>query len=581
MVGDLPPAEAARIQSLTRPQFALLWQTLRGSNPRAGEQALKARCRTDRLLFARYFFHEKLSSPFSRFHRETFDEPKVAFADRPPMGGWRRARMVPRGNGKTTTRVRVEAVHDVVYGLEPFIVILAEQHDLSISRLREIRLELERNTRLRHYFGDLVGAEVWRAETIETANGIKVSAKSMRGQVRGITDPLTNARPTKVYLDDAEHSRDVLNPELRVKTAAIFHEDIEGGGTTDGRTCYQFTGTPLHREALLPSLRANPAWEFRAYSAIEAWPERLDLWERCRALWAAAGTTEEEDADTGEIVRATPPSATDVAWRFYQAHRAEMDRGARVLWPEHETLFGLMVWRWANGETAFSKEKQLVPRDPTLSTFDVDRIVRHTLHRDHLVVHERSGEHRKVPFSTLRFVAFHDPAKADPKASRKKRGLGDFAAIVVLGVEELKGGGRMGHVVTAWMQRRPPSEQITAAFELAEKWRFDLVVENDTLGLLGSEYRRVRLERKRAALFWQVAIKRLERQTTNKDARIASLEPAYSNGWLTWSDTLPQVYIDQHRDHPTGDHDDGPDATEGAWRAGVRKGAGLALVNLD
>lgn len=556
---------------------------MRASDPRAANRALKARCRTDRRTFARYFFHEKLDKPFSRFHRDGFDEPKVAFRDRPPMSGWRRARMVPRGNGKTTTRVRIDAVHDVVYEFEEFLVLLAEQDDLSRSRLREIRLELERNRRLRRFFGDLVGKDVWRAEDIETANGIRITAKSMRGQVRGIVHPETNARPTKVYLDDAEHSRDVLNPELRQKTERIFHDDIEGGGYTDGRTCFQFTGTPLHRLALLMKLRDNPAWDFKAYPAIEQWPDRMDLWERCRAVWAAAGAPEtEEERDEQEPKPGAPPKvvpqAVDVAWRFYQANRAEMDRGARVLWPEGEPLFALMIWRWANGEAAFSKEKMLVPRDPSLATFDMDRAVRHRITDRHLVV--LGPAPRKVPLSSLRFVAFHDPAKADPSQKKRKSALGDFAAIVVMGIETLPSGGVIGHVVTAWLERKPPADQVTAAFEIGERWRPQLVIEADTLGLLKDVYRRTAQERRARHLFWQLELKALERQTTNKDARIAATEPAVSNGWITFNEALPAEFFAQYADHPTGDHDDAPDGVEGCWRVATRKRVGLTLVSL-
>jgi hypothetical protein len=310
----------------------------------------------------------------------------------------------------------------------------------------------------------------------------------------------------------------------------------------------------------------------------------MDLWERCRELWAAAGVGE-EDAD-GRLIAA--PGAAALATRFYMANRRAMDEGAEVLWPEQEPLIRLMLWRWTNGEAAFSKEKLLVPRDPSLATFDVDRIVRHRIEigddgRTWLVVDERSGKKRRVDCSKLRFVAFHDPAKADPTSSRSRRArlLGDFAAIVVIGIETLAGGGRIGHVVDAWLERKPVSMQIAAAFALGERWRCDLIVENDTLALLSADYKRIRRERQAQHLFWQLAIKSLERQTVNKDARIAALEPAYTNGWLTWNVALPMEYVNQHRDHPTGDHDDGPDATEGAWRAATRKGAHLALVNLE
>ena len=549
---------------------------------------LRARCQTDRRLFARYFFHERLADertgkpiPFSPFHLSALDAPKLGYRERGPGQGWRRARMGPRGNGKTTICLRVELTHDIVYELERYVVILAESANLARARVFELAIELENNTRLRHYFGDLVGDDIWRRSQGEllTTNGVIVLAKSMESQIRGLLHPRTNARPTKIVLDDAEDSQDVLNPELRERDRRRFAEDIEGAASIDGSTCFQMTGTPLHREALLPSLRQNPAWDFQTFPAVRSWPKRMDLWERCRELWAAAGAPETEDEQDAPARVA----ADTVATRFYQAHRRAMDEGADVLWPEREPLLRLMLSRWTNGEAAFWKEKLLVPRDPTLATFDVDRIVRHRIEGDALYVPRHGAEPRKVKLASLRFVAFHDPAKADPTASgrRKKTRLGDFAAIVVVGIEELETGGRFGHVVAAWLERKPVSEQITAAFEMAERWHYDLIVENDTLGLLGADYRRVRKERQAAQLFWQVPIRTLDRQSIRKDARIASLEPAYTNGWLSWNAALPMEYVNQHRDHPTGDHDDGPDATEGAWRAATRKGAHLALVNLD
>lgn len=561
---------------------------MRGTAPDEAERAVKARCRTDRRLFARYFFHLETSDertekaiPFSRFHLAALDAPKPGYLERGDDEGWKRAVMGPRGNGKTTIYLRVELTHDIVYLLERYIIILGESAGLARSRVREIASVLEFNERIQYFYGDLVGEELWRKGTgeIDTANGVSLRAKSMESQIRGLLHERTNARPTKIVLDDAEDSQDVLNPELRERDRRRFHEDISGAASTRGTTCFQFTGTPLHREALLPSLKANPAWSFRAFPAIEKWPKRTDLWERCRELWAAAGAPEE--GEDGEEARA---EARAVAAKFYNANRREMDRGARVLWPAGESLFALMLWRWTHGEAAFSKEKLLVPRDPSLATFDVDAIVRHQIDEGEraLIVHQRGGVKRVVPLDALRFVAFHDPAKADPKAKKRAKSLGDFAAIVVIGVEERKNGGRFGHVVDVWIERQGVTDQIGNAFRLGELWKLEhLVVEDDTLGLLGADYRRIRRERRDRGDWWQLPIKRLERQTTNKDARIASLEPGYANGWLTWNVALPLEYVNQHRDHPTGDHDDGPDATEGAWRSASKRGARLAYVELD
>ncbi len=58
------------------------------------------------------------------------------------------------------------------------------------------------------------------------------------------------------------------------------------------------------------------------------------------------------------------------------------------------------------------------------------------------------------------------------------------------------------------------------------------------------------------------------------------MEPAVANGWLTFNRALSRRFWLQWVDHPTGDHDDGPDATEGAWRCAGRKRSGIYAVRL-
>lgn len=549
---------------------------------------MKARCQTDRPLFGKFFFGEKIPTRYSRFHLDTLESPKVAFRERPPMTGWRRAMMVPRGNGKTTVAIRIEVCHDTVYKFEEYIVVLAESAGLAVSRVREVAVELEQNKLLKEYFGDLRGGDIWRRGKgeIETSNGVAIYARSRRGQVRGLLHTVTNARPTKVIADDFENSDEVLNPELRAKDARFWREDVEGGGTTDGRTCFQMTGTPLHREALLPGLAQNPAWDFRSYPAITSWPKRMDLWERCRSIFSSAGIKETNEKGLPVV----GPGAVSLAHDFYKANRKRMDLGCEILWPEGEPLFALMVFRWANGEASFSKEKMLVPRDPELATFEMNAedyplhgALRHRISGQKLIVDTRDGKTRELWLRSLRFVSFHDPSGSDPKRKKKRaRGnVGDFASITTIGFEKLDGGGQVGHVVNAWMERQPTSVQIAAHFDLWNIWGHDLcILESDTFGLLKKSYRDEAAQRRLDGRPWQMPIKSLDRQTVNKDARIAAMEPSIVNGWLTFNEELPLRYWNQWVDHPTGDHDDGPDSAEGAWRGGTRKRAGLRNVVL-
>ena len=50
----------------------------------------------------------------------------------------------------------------------------------------------------------------------------------------------------------------------------------------------------------------------------------------------------------------------------------------------------------------------------------------------------------------------------------------------------------------------------------------------------------------------------------DKIERIAALQPSIANGWLAFNETLPEVFMRQMRQFPTGDFCDGPDALHGA-----------------
>ena len=54
-------------------------------------------------------------------------------------------------------------------------------------------------------------------------------------------------------------------------------------------------------------------------------------------------------------------------------------------------------------------------------------------------------------------------------------------------------------------------------------------------------------------------------QHQNKEDRIATLEPAIANGWLAFNERdLPGEFWKQFRQFPTADHNDAPDAVQGA-----------------
>ena len=62
----------------------------------------------------------------------------------------------------------------------------------------------------------------------------------------------------------------------------------------------------------------------------------------------------------------------------------------------------------------------------------------------------------------------------------------------------------------------------------------------------------------------------------DKGERIAGLEAPISNGWLAFrkskdhgTDELPKVFMDQMREFPIADFNDGPDSLQGAWECKI------------
>jgi len=62
----------------------------------------------------------------------------------------------------------------------------------------------------------------------------------------------------------------------------------------------------------------------------------------------------------------------------------------------------------------------------------------------------------------------------------------------------------------------------------------------------------------------------------SKVERIAALEPLAANGWLAFSDTLPEEFWRELQAFPRGDHDDALDALEGAVSLARRFAASAA-----
>jgi predicted phage terminase large subunit-like protein len=283
--------------------------------------------------------------------------------------------------------------------------------------------------------------------------------------------------------------------------------------------------TALHREALAMELNATPGWTSRVFQAIERWPDRMDLWDQWERIYA--------DLDRGD--------ARQAARDFYDAHCSAMDAGAVLLWPEEEDLYTLMCMRIEGGRTAFEREKQNVPINPELCEWP-------EVYFDKLEWFETWPERLRVKTMAL------DPSKGVD--GRR----GDYSAFVMAGVDE------QGNIyLEADLVRRPTPQIVADGVELYRRFQPDAfgVEANQFQDLLGEaltvEFRRQGLL---AVTPWSLV------NQVNKQVRIRRLGPYLAQHRLRFKANSPatRLLVEQLREFPIADHDDGPDAAEMAIR---------------
>jgi predicted phage terminase large subunit-like protein len=483
-------------------------------------------------FFVETIFSHHCSYPFSKMHHDFF-----AAEAEPIKRGRREAIAAPRGHAKTTFKVIFKCLHAIVYGYEPFILIIGHSAPEAEGKVKEILDELESNALLKEIYGALApqpGQAGCSKKDFVTQNGCRVLAKSRGKQVRGLKHG--THRPTLIILDDIEAPEKVIKEEQRYKTQQWLEKDILKLGCVDNSANIIMIGTCLHMEALLPTLLRSPGWHGKKYQAIESFAIHQGLWQAWKEQYTDLTNPEREQA----------------ANAFYEANQSQMLEGTQVLWPEGESYLTLQKNIINEGQASFQSEKQNDPYDPTRQIFDMNQAKRFRVEwlpdGQLLGFHWLDGSQRYVPASSIVFTAgFHDPALGKNKD-------GDYAAIVVCA------GDMNGYIycLDAYIEKVPPSRQIEQAFALHAKWKINKLCleENGFQGSLRDAY----LAKLRQGP--RLYVKGVQ-QHHNKQGRIASLEPLVTNGRLLFNIDLTPRLISQMQLFPT-DHDDGPDALQGA-----------------
>jgi predicted phage terminase large subunit-like protein len=527
------------MENLEFPEFLKVLDDLKNDED-AIKEAVIARCATDIELFAHTFFPHYCEFPFNQFHYDTFKDYK--YMER----AVRRASSAPRGFAKSTVKALFKPIHDVVYRLERFIVIVSNTEPQASQKAKDISTEFLTNELLKDFYGNWlpnrkVGATDFICKQDDFA--CRIYAVGSKTEIRGIR--FGQARPSKIICDDVEHSTEVENEAIREKYEDWYKEVISKIGDT--KTNIEFVGTVLHRKSLLKSLVNNPKYQSREYKAIESWSERPDLWDKWKAIYC------DLDNDQRHIE----------ARAFYEQNEEEMLKGVQVLWPEKEPYYFLMEEIIETGMRAFMKEKQNSPMSDEEKVFDPEDFWYYTQTtqngKDGFLIEKTN---KFIPLEYLQCIGVIDPSTGQVKPSQNKKT--DFTCILTGYKDPLSN--RL-FVHADYTKRTSPSKYVKQIFENHEIYDYHRfgIETNLFRGLLLNN---IKDEQKRYELnnTKQIKIKFYDIvQTENKEKRIYTIEPKVYNGYIIFNRHLSQEFFDQMWEFPKGKHDDCPDALEMLW----------------
>ena len=451
---------------------------------------------------------------------------------------------------------------------EEFILIVGRDADKARQRISEIRQVIEQNPRIRRDFGDLVGTPWTKTET-DTRNGIGLRPLGRGSSPRGAL--LGAARPTLKLCDDIEDPKRCLNPHLRDEDKDWFMTDfMYAGDLGSARSNTIIVDTVKHPESLSEHLRTLPGWRTLRYEAVRDpkeiyHPTAERLWKEWERVYSDTTLDDEERQRQAQ--------------EFHEEHRREMDSGVQMLWPEQLPYLQVRKEMVERGYHSVMRELQNDARDPSMALFKMDNALTFAVTDDGF----KRSDGRFVPWHDMGgFVTYLDTMGGRDAAENS------FACAVVVVWEPLPGGqslnphslsGVNGYILLAWLDRVALTQQMEHAILLAQRAETmlapaypksyfvceqrpdkDGTIRKSTDDAFRAMKERHRFERR--IMYHE--------QHQNKEDRIATLEPAIANGWLAFNEKdLPGEFWKQFRQFPTADHNDAPDAVQGACRSRI------------
>ena len=523
-------------------------------------------------VFAKIHLSDYTRLPFGVHHKSFFEA--IPRGER----GQKVNILAPRGSGKSTVITVFYPLHCIYYkdlyeefGMksEKYILILSRSYGNAMDRIKDIKSEIEIRPSFRH----LKGNDTWGEKRSITRNDILLVPQSRGGKVRGSL--YKGYRPSLVLPDDLDDIDSIRNPNTLQKDEDWFNSDLMECGDAD--TNFICVDTVKGERAIANQLRYRPAWRNIFIQAIPnpdqlVHPEAEPLWQEYRKIYANTALEPQERSIQMDT--------------FYEQHEKEMNAGVQETWREKWTYRSLREKEFDQGRAAILREYQNHPVDRELAIFDMENAVRFTVENDGLLrTDDRLVRWERLSGATI----FLDWAGI-------KESLDNcFAAVVAILWEPqpprppLSGGreasdmrmyGAYGYVHQVWMERGSRGKQIEALCEVYKNVYDFLALRtpNFTVNIFCEDFIDTTGDVKENFLRHYETISQAKEigrplqflpRNRDKKERIAGLEAPIGNDWLAFHQELPKVFMDQMREWPCAEFEDGPDSLQGAWECKI------------
>ena len=483
----------------------------------------RAVCSKSLKLFARTYFKEYCTTKNSRFHEEVYGLLELIESKR----NQRVAIAAPREHAKSTMISLIFVLWVACYKMDKCIVLVSSISKQAEDLLSDVRDAIRQNEFLMEDFPDVCEPPnpKWRKDEIILKNSVRILAAGTESELRG--KRYKQYRPSLIILDDVEQTGDMFSQEVRERLLSWFVRVILHLGSKT--TNIIVTGTIHHYDSLLYKLTSEtefPGWIKRIYKAVESWPSHPDLWDSWTLIYRK---NDEHEGQKGP----------EAAKEYFLKNQEDMMNGVKVLWPEKESFYDLMIMRERGSEASFYTEKQNEPLGGSSFWFPAENLV-------------YWDDKFNSPDDLLRFLGDNKIilGAIDPSMGNSRKS--DFSAIVTVCKDRRNG---TMYVIAADIGRWQPDDLITRVINVFCKWGHHRIgfEENGFQKLLG-----VDIIKNSASQGKDIPISFIK-NTDRKENRITRLQPMIKQGHIQFSRSYGEL-IREILHYPKGAHDDGIDA---------------------